>query len=142
MAKFRQESSPMAQAVTPIRVALAEDVPGTRMAMVRLLKRLGHHVICEASNGAELLEQCAEQEVDVVCTDFDMPVMDGLAAAQELAHKGIPVVLVSGHSDAEAIVLEHEPVVVYITKPVALTSLRFAIERALDCAKHSRRRPK
>jgi CheY-like chemotaxis protein len=132
----------MAHSVTPVRVALAEDVPGTRMVMVRLLERLGHQVICEASNGAELLEQCAEQEIDVVCTDFDMPVMDGLAAAQELAEKGIPVVLVSGHSDADAIVLEHEPVVVYVTKPVALESLQIAIERAMDCAKHNPRRPK
>ena len=84
-----------------VRVALADDVPGNRMIIVRLLERLGHKVICAVSNGAELLCECSTQQVDLVVTDLDMPVMDGLAAAQELSEKGIPVVLISGHPDAE-----------------------------------------
>src|SRR5688572_30018804 len=97
--------------VSQVRIALAEDVPGNRTIIVRLLERLGHKVVCAVSNGAELVDECSEKDVDVVLTDLDMPVMDGLAAAQELAEKGIPVILVSGHPDAEEIVLEHEPVV-------------------------------
>jgi response regulator NasT len=99
--------------------------------IVRLLERLGHKVVCAVSNGAELVDECAEKMVDVVVTDLDMPVMDGLAAAQELSEKGIPVVLVSGHPDAEEIVLEHEPVVARVLKPVSLQSLQSAIEQAL-----------
>ena len=68
----------------------ADDVPGNRMIIVRLLERLGHKVICVVSNGAELLCECSAQQVDLVVTDLDMPVMDGLAAAQELSEKGIP----------------------------------------------------
>ena len=60
-----------------------------------------------------------------------MPVMDGLAAAQHLAEKGIPVILVSGHADAEEIVLEYEPVVCTVLKPASLESLQSAIEQAL-----------
>ena len=114
-----------------VRVALADDVPGNRMIIVRLLERLGHKVICAVSNGAELLCECSAQQVDLVVTDLDMPVMDGLAAAQELSEKGIPVVLISGHPDAEEIVLEHEPVVARVLKPVSLQSLQSAIEQAL-----------
>lgn len=91
----------MAARIAHVRIALADDVPGNRKIITRLLERLGHKVICEASNGAELLDECSGQEVDVVFTDFDMPVMDGLAAAQELSDKGIPVILVSGHPDAD-----------------------------------------
>jgi hypothetical protein len=36
--------------------------------------------------------------------------MDGLAAAEMLAEKGIPVVLISGHADAENIVVDREPI--------------------------------
>jgi response regulator NasT len=112
------------------------------MIIVRLLERLGHKVICAVSNGAELLCECSAQQVDLVVTDLDMPVMDGLAAAQELSEKGIPVVLISGHPDAEEIVLEHEPVVARVLKPVSLQSLQSAIEQALtdvqNVAPHAR----
>ena len=117
--------------VSQVRIALAEDVPGNRKIIVRLLERLGHEVVCAVSNGAELVDECSEKDVDVAFTDLDMPVMDGLAAAQELAEKGIPVILVSGHPDAELIVLEHEPVVARVPKPVSVENLQSAIEQAL-----------
>ena len=115
-----------------VKVALADDVPGNRMIIVRLLERLGHKVICAVSNGAELLCECSAQQVDLVVTDLDMPVMDGLAAAQELSEKGIPVVLISGHPDAEEIVLEHEPVVARVLKPVSLQSLQSAYRAGIN----------
>ena len=90
-----------------VKVALADDVPGTRTMIARLLERLGHEVVCAVSNGAELVDQCSGQLVDVVFTDLDMPVMDGLAAAQHLAEKGIPVILVSGHADAEEMTINN-----------------------------------
>jgi CheY-like chemotaxis protein len=114
-----------------MKVALADDVPGNRTMIARLLERLGHDVVCAVSNGAELVDQCSGQLVDVVFTDLDMPVMDGLAAAQHLAEKGIPVILVSGHADAREIVLEYEPVVCTVLKPASLESLQSAIEQAL-----------
>jgi two-component system, response regulator PdtaR len=132
----------MAMKIAQVRIALADDVPGVRKMIARLLEHLGHEVICEVSNGAELLDQCSEQTVDVVITDLDMPVMDGLTAAQELAEKGIPVILVSGHPDAEEIVLEQEPVVVCVSKPVSLESLQSAIEQALPDIKDVPRSPK
>ena len=68
--------------------------------------------------------------------------MDGLTAAQELAAKGIPVNLVSGHPDAEKIVLEHEPVMACISKPGTLKSLLRAIEQAVAGLRDIPRRPK
>ena len=125
-----------------VKIALADDVLGNRELIVRLLELLGHEVICAASNGAELVDQCSGLQVDVVFTDLDMPVMDGLAAAQELADKDIPVILVSGHDDADMLVLDHEPVVAIVSKPVSLASLQIAIEQALAEAIDLPRRPK
>ena len=127
------------ESTTQVRIALADDVAATRLAIARLLERLGHQVICAASNGAELLHQCAGKQIDVVVTDLDMPVLDGLAAAQELADRGIPVILISGHSDKNKIVLEHEPVVVCVTKPASIQNLQDAIKQALDAQKILRR---
>ena len=106
----------------PVRIAVAEDEPDIRKTFVRLLELLGHQVVFAVANGAELLEQKLDDRVDVVFVDLDMPVMDGLAAAEEVDRKGIPVILVSGHPDSESVVLDQEPVVARIAKPASSPS--------------------
>ena len=96
------------------------------------LEKLGHTVICAAANGAELLEGVFGADVDVVVVDLDMPVMDGLATAEQLAKDGIPVILISGHPDAREVVLDQEPVAARIFKPASLESLQLAIKQALS----------
>jgi CheY-like chemotaxis protein len=115
-----------------VRIALAEDEPDLRLAVSKLLERLGHQVVSAVANGAELLDACATHDVDLVVADLDMPVMDGLTAAEELTDRGIPVVIVSGHPDARELVLENEPVVTRILKPATLETLQGAIEEALS----------
>jgi response regulator NasT len=114
-----------------VRIAVAEDEPDIRKTFVRLLEVLGHRVVYSVGNGAELLDQSLDDQVDVVIVDLDMPVMDGLAAAEEVERKGIPVILVSGHPDSERVVLDHEPVVARITKPASIESLQSAIRQAV-----------
>jgi response regulator NasT len=116
----------------PTRIALAEDEPDLLVAVSRLLEKLGHQVVAAVANGSELIEACAAQEVDLAVADLDMPVMDGLTAAEELTERGIPVVIVSGHPDAREIVLENEPVVTRILKPATMESLQRAIDEALS----------
>lgn len=114
-----------------VRIALAEDEPDIRSTFVRLLEHLGHQVVFAVANGAELLDQSLEENVDVVFVDLDMPVMDGLAAAEEVERKGIPVILVSGHPDSESVVMDQEPIVARISKPATPESLNNAIQLAL-----------
>lgn len=114
-----------------IRIAVAEDEPDVRTTFVKLLELLGHKVVCAVGNGEELVEQCIQTEVDVAFVDLDMPVIDGLAAAEIISEKGIPVILVSGHPDARQVVLEVEPVVARITKPARPEELQRAIQTAM-----------
>ena len=114
-----------------VRIAVAEDEPDIRKTFVKLLELLGHKVVFSVSNGAELLDQSLDDQVDVVFVDLDMPVMDGLAAAEEVERKGIPVILVSGHPDSESVVLDHEPVVARICKPASMESVQRAIRQAV-----------
>src|SRR5256885_16189128 len=88
------------EVLPPVRIAVAEDEPDVRKTFVRLLECLGHQVVCSVSNGEELIDQCIYEEVDVAFVDLDMPVVDGLAAAEIVSERGIPVILVSGHPDA------------------------------------------
>jgi two-component system, response regulator PdtaR len=119
----------------PIRIAVAEDDPDVRTTFVRLLECLGHTVVCSVENGEELIDKCQPSDIDVAFVDLDMPVVDGLAAAEVMAERGIPVILVSGHPDARQVVVENEPVVTRISKPASVDEVQRAIDKAL-AAKH------
>ena len=114
-----------------IRIAVAEDDPAVRRTFVLLLEALGHVVVCAAADGEALVDGCAPGEVDLVFTDFHLPVMDGLAAAELIADRGIPVVLVSGHPDAREIVVDYEPVAMLIRKPVTVDEVQAAIAQVM-----------
>jgi response regulator NasT len=115
-----------------VRIALAEDEPASRNILVRLLKKLGHDVIYAAADGAELVDGRPIDNIDLVVVDLDMPIMDGLATAEFMSTKGIPVILISGHPDAEELVVEQEPIAACVRKPASLQSLRQAIKVALN----------
>jgi CheY-like chemotaxis protein len=125
----------VAEETVRARIAVADDHAEVRKTFVRLLELLGHQVVCTAENGAQLIDQCGQHEVDLAFVDFDMPVMDGLAAAAEVSKRGIPVVLLSGHPDVYDIVLEHEPVVAKLLKPASVTELQTTIATVLG-ARH------
>jgi response regulator NasT len=116
---------------TSLRIALADDEPDLRLAMGALLKHLGHLVVCSVANGEELLDASGQTVIDVAIVDLDMPVMDGLTTAEHLVEKGIPVVLLSGHPDAQHVVVESEPIVARILKPATIDSLQRALRQAL-----------
>ena len=118
---------------SPIRIAVAEDEPAVRSTFVRLLECMGHKVVCAVGNGEELIEGCVQGEVDIAFVDLDMPIVDGLAAAEAVSERGIPVVLVSGHPDARRVVVENEPVIARITKPATMDELTRVIKKAMIC---------
>jgi CheY-like chemotaxis protein len=114
-----------------IKIVLAEDDPDQRQILVRLLEQLGYIVLCAAPNGAELLTFCEQQHADVALLDLDMPLLDGLEAAEELSKRGIPVVLISGLAESNHLVLEREPIAVRLTKPIQSAEVQDAIQIAL-----------
>src|SRR5688572_33376415 len=88
----------------PLRIAVADDEPDMRLFFRELLPHLGHEVVAEASNGRELVERCRDARPDLIITDVRMPDADGLQAAEEVNRVGrVPVILVTGHHDADVL---------------------------------------
>lgn len=113
----------------PLRIGVAEDDDDVRRALKTMISCLGHEVVLEATNGQEVVDAVTNHEIDLVIADLVMPVMDGLAAAEEITHiKNIPVILLSGHSDILSVVEENEPIALRLLKPVTLARLREAID--------------
>ncbi|MFK8848660.1 response regulator [Streptomyces sp. Ac-502] len=76
---------PAARAAQPVRVLLADDEEMIRHGVRLILKHAEDiDVVAEAANGAEAVELAARTPVDVALVDIRMPVLDGLAAIEQL----------------------------------------------------------
>jgi CheY-like chemotaxis protein len=79
-------------------VLVIDDEPAVRFVL-RVILELDHYEVIEAGQGAEALARLGERRVDLILTDFMMPVMDGgelidrVRAEPELAD--IPILMIS-----------------------------------------------
>lgn len=78
-----------------IRVLVVDDEVLTRQGIARLVDAAPDlEVVGEAGDGREAVEQVRAHRPDVVLLDLQMPVMDGLSAAQEIVRAGTGTVVV------------------------------------------------
>lgn len=114
------------------RIALADDDPDARIMLTRMLASFGHEVCYAAEDGEDLLSAGLDHAVDLVILDLEMPNLDGLATAEEVSQRGIPVLLISGHADLDSVVVDIEPVARTLAKPVEAAALREALDTVLE----------
>ena len=67
------------------RILVVDDEKVVRLLLRAVLERRGHSVV-EAENGDEGLRYYRAAPTDLVITDIQMPVMDGLQMIKELRH--------------------------------------------------------
>lgn len=84
-----------------IRTLIVDDSSVMRKIVERSLKQAGVEMsaVLEAGNGAEALAVLADNKVDLILCDINMPVMDGLELVKQLSAvpnaKGVPVVMIT-----------------------------------------------
>lgn len=75
-----------------IRILIADDHRVFIDGLRALLKETpGIEVVGDALNGEELIQQAERHQPDIVLTDIQMPVKDGIEAAREI-HKKFPAI--------------------------------------------------
>ncbi len=81
------------------RVLVADDGTSNRELLTLLLRRSGLDV-CQAENGAEALRLNAENPVELILMDMQMPVMDGYTATRRLRDQGcsMPVIALTANA--------------------------------------------
>jgi two-component system, chemotaxis family, chemotaxis protein CheY len=84
-----------------IRALIVDDSSVMRKIVERSLRQAGLELseVLEASNGAEALGLLQNKQVDLVLSDINMPVMDGLEFVKQLqaidpVHK-VPIVMIT-----------------------------------------------
>jgi response regulator NasT len=110
-----------------MRVLIAEDDPVIALALVERVRSLGHEPLGPVADGEQAVAEAAATQPDLYLFDIEMPKLDGLAAAAELAARGLgrPVVVITGVDDRGLI--ERSVAAgagAYLTKPVDTRELQ------------------
>ncbi|MEX1228835.1 MAG: response regulator [Planctomycetaceae bacterium] len=117
-----------------LKIAVADDERDMRDFFQKILTHLGYQVIIQAENGDELVSQCREVTPDLIITDIEMPVMDGLTAVNLICKdRPIPAIVVTAHHDDQHVQRAlHEQILAYLVKPIKMADLQPAILLAMQ----------
>ncbi len=120
-------------------ILVVDDSEIIRQAIKKSISMSGLDVghLHEAGNGVEALKLLANQWVDIVLTDINMPEMTGVELVQRMRQDNvlsqIPVVVVSTERSITRIQeLEQQGIKGYIKKPFRPEDLRDTISRLLE----------
>ena len=121
------------------RVLIADDEDSMRTLVARAIAMDGHDTVT-AQDGAEALEILTREEgaFDLLLTDIQMPIMDGIALALSAARDfpGLTILLMTGFADqreraSNLSAIAHD----VITKPFSVADIRTAVADALSARK-------
>jgi len=86
------------------RILVVDDNALMRRSLRTLLESKDHWKVCgEAANGKEAVAKFDKNEFDVIVLDFQMPGMNGLDTAKQIALRspGTPILMVTLHHSAQ-----------------------------------------
>jgi response regulator NasT len=121
-----------------MKVLIAEDDPVVALGLTERVRSLGHDPIGPVGDGEQAVAEAKATLPDLYLFDIEMPYLDGLAAAVQLAGEGFrrPVVIVTGVDDPSLVERSiASGVSAYLTKPIDTRELEAAIK--LAAARHS-----
>ena len=78
---------------------VVEDSPTMRQLITFALKRIPGSKVVEANDGIDALKKLSQNKIDVILTDINMPIMDGLKLVSMVrndpAYKTIPIIIIT-----------------------------------------------
>jgi response regulator NasT len=115
-------------------VLIAEDEALIRLDLKEMLEEEGYSVVGEAGDGAQAVSLAEELKPDLIILDVKMPILDGIAAAEQIARKRIaPVVILTAFSQRDLVEKAREAgAMAYLVKPFQKKDLLPTIEMALS----------
>jgi two-component system, chemotaxis family, chemotaxis protein CheY len=106
-----------------LHALVVEDSPPMRKMIVFALSRIREISVVEADDGVDALRRIAGTRFDIIITDINMPILDGLKLVKRLradeAYKDVPIIIITTEGAEEdrqrALALGANA---YITKPI------------------------
>ena len=114
------------------RVLIAEDEALIRLDLKEMLEEEGYAVVAEVGDGQQAVDRAVELRPDLVILDIQMPVLDGLSAAEKIAGDRIaPVIVLTAFSQRDLVERARDAgAMAYLVKPFGKNDLVPAIEVA------------
>ncbi len=115
------------------KVLIADDERPVAAGLQGQLEALGYDVVAVVDDGQRAIEVCRRTLPDVVMMDIEMPGLDGLSAARQIAQDpGTPVIILTAHGHPNLVdQAVQDGVIQYLLKPVTSPSLHAAIQTAV-----------
>jgi len=118
---------------------VVEDSPTMRQLIVFALRRIRGLEVLEADDGVDALRKLAASKLDIILTDINMPIMDGLKLVKRVrsdeALKSIPIIIITTEGAEEdrqrALALGANA---YITKPIQAPQVIAKVKELLKIA--------
>jgi len=116
------------------RVLIAEDEALIRLDLKEMLEEEGYDVCGEAGDGETAVRMATDLRPELVILDVQMPVLDGIAAAEQIARARIaPVIILTAFSQRDLVTRAREAgAMAYLVKPFQKKDLLPTIEMALS----------
>lgn len=117
------------------KILVVDDEKNLRLVVQKELSRQGHEVDI-ATNGEEAWKLLEEKDYDVILSDIDMPVMDGmelLRSVREKMQNTPEMIMLTGQATVEtAIEAMKLGAYDYLTKPYRITELTVLVNQAAE----------
>lgn len=119
-----------------MRFLVVDDSSTMRRIIKNTLKAVGYDDILDAENGEGALACLQSEKVDLVITDWNMPVMNGLELVAAIRSsptlKQVPVLMVTTVAEKDEILKAmHTGVNNYVVKPFDAATLKKKIDQIL-----------
>ncbi|RLB67891.1 MAG: response regulator [Deltaproteobacteria bacterium] len=122
--------------MTGYKVLVVEDSPTMRQLIVFALKRIRGFQIVEANDGVDGLKKLSAQKFDLILTDINMPIMDGLKLVSMVrndpSYKDTPIIVITTEGATEdrerALALGANE---YITKPIQTMKILETVKKLM-----------
>jgi len=121
----------MSQSQRRLKILIVDDSPAVTDILSQLCEFLGHDVLCAEDGRQGLSVIRAETDIDMVFTDYKMPIMDGVEMAKRIKakHPNLPVVLITGSVGVADSELELGGFDAVVQKPFELKAIGESIDR-------------
>jgi two-component system chemotaxis response regulator CheY len=123
--------------MTSYKVLVVEDSPTMRQLIVFALKRIRGFQIVEANDGVDGLKKLSADKFDLILTDINMPIMDGLKLVSMVRndpnYKETPIIVITTEGATEdrerALALGANE---YITKPIQTMKILETVKKLMN----------
>ncbi len=115
---------------------VVDDMDGMRRILVNMLHQIGIKNVISAMNGAEAWHIMQNKKIEVVITDWNMPLMNGLALLDKIrtstSYANLPVLMMTSENDRYQVRTAIEAGVSgYLIKPFNISALESQIKKIM-----------